>query len=39
MLHESIAELNRYKDRDPDLFNLILDRIAKKIVKKEREAG
>ena len=38
MLYESILELNRYKDRDPDLFNLILDRIAKKIVDKESQA-
>lgn len=34
-LKSALKQLKKYKDRDPDLFNLMMDRIAKEIVKKE----
>ena len=32
-LDKAIEQLKKYQDRDPELFNLMLDRIAKDIVK------
>jgi tetratricopeptide (TPR) repeat protein len=36
--YEALEHLKKYRKRDPPMFDMMLDRIAKKIVKQEEEA-
>lgn len=35
-LEQAVAHLAKYRERDPELFNLVLDRIAKELVRQEQ---